>query len=138
MSGGRCLCHALALLTLVALATPPALAGPLGELRGPDGRVVSRLQARAGASLGSGAVQVASTRLTAGAVELRDVRVLGGQIRVARLVVPRHGVTGARVDGLRVAGRAVSAGPNTVVPLGGESYLVALQEAMTPGVGSGV
>jgi cell wall-associated NlpC family hydrolase len=57
---------------------------------------------------------------------------------VARLVVPTNGVAGAAIEGLRVGGHAVSASPNTVVPLGGASYLIALQEAVTPGVGTGV
>jgi peptidoglycan DL-endopeptidase CwlO len=42
------------------------------------------------------------------------------------------------IEGLRIGGRTVSASPNTVVPLGGASYLIALQEAVTPGVGTGV
>jgi cell wall-associated NlpC family hydrolase len=123
---------------LLALSAQPAVAGPLGELHSSTGKVVGQLPARSGASLGRNAVQVGSTRITSSAVELRRVRLLGGQIRVARLVVPRGGVAGAVIEGLRVGGRAVSAAPNTVVPLGGASYLIALQEAVTPGVGTGV
>jgi cell wall-associated NlpC family hydrolase len=123
---------------LLALSAQPAVAGPLGELHAGNGTVVGALPARDGASLGKRAVQVGSTRITSTAVELRRVRLLGGQIRVARLVVPRSGVAGAVMQGLRVGGHAVRASPNTVVPLGGASYLIALQEAVTPGVGTGV
>jgi cell wall-associated NlpC family hydrolase len=135
MLGGRGLCLAVALL---AGSAQPALAGPLGELRGADGKVVATLPARSGASLGGAGVQVGRIAITASAVELRNVRLLGGQIRVARVVVPRSGVAGATVTGLRVGSRRLAGAPNTVVPLGGASYLIALQEAVTPGVGTGV
>src|SRR3954468_18386948 len=135
MFGPRGLC---VVVCLVAVSAQPAVAGPLGELHDGSGKVVGALPARDGARLGKDAVQVGSTRITSEAVELRRVRLLGGQIRVARLVVPRSGVAGAVIEGLRVGGRTVSASPNTVVPLGGASYLIALQEAVTPGVGTGV
>src|SRR5690349_21555955 len=109
---------------LLALSAQPAVAGPLGELHSSSGKVVGAVPARSGASLGQAAVQVGSTRITSSTVELRRVRLLGGQIRVARLVVPTNGVAGAAIEGLRVGGHAVSASPNTVVPLGGASYLI--------------
>ena len=81
---------------------------------------------------GGSVVRVAHQRAGPGGVELRGVSLLGGRVQARRVVVPAHGVAGAVVSGLRVAGRPVQAGPNTLVPLGGGSYLVALQEAVTP------
>src|SRR5204862_5293365 len=66
-------------------------------------------------------------------VELDDVSLLGSRVQASRVVVPRHGVAGASVEGLVVDGRLVSGRPNTLVPLGGSSYLVVLQTAVVPG-----
>jgi cell wall-associated NlpC family hydrolase len=56
-----------------------------------------------------------------------------GRVTVDRLVVPARGLAGARVDGLVVDGRAYQVGPNSLIPLQGGSYIVALQEAVSPG-----
>src|SRR3954447_12644069 len=109
-------------LGLLAVSAQPAMAGPVGELRSAAGKVVGTVPTRSGVTLGTNGVRVASTRVTRSAVELRGIRLLGGQIRVARLVVPRSGAAGASLQGLRVGGHAVSVAPNTVVPLGGASY----------------
>jgi cell wall-associated NlpC family hydrolase len=62
-----------------------------------------------------------------------------GRITVRRLVVPARGLTGARVDGLVVDGTGYVVGPNALISLGGGSYIVALQEAVSPGrTGSGL
>lgn len=90
------------------------------------------------ASAGSGAfdfpsdgsvVRVGSTAVTSSGVELRDVSILGGEAFASRIVVPPKGRRGARVEGLLAAGRAIPSRTNTLVPLGGRSYLVVLQEA---------
>jgi len=48
-------------------------------------------------------------------------------------VVPARGLKGARVDGLVVDGTGYVVGPNALISLGGGSYVVALQEAVSPG-----
>src|SRR5436309_807872 len=71
-------------------------------------------------------------------VSLQGVSMAGGLVYAERVFVPAHGLHGARVEGLVVAGKRVSTFPNTLVPLGRSSYLVVLQEAVVPGEGSGI
>jgi len=78
-----------------------------------------------------------ATRSTRG-VSLRGVSLAGGAVYAERVLVPAHGLRGARVQGLQVNGRFVAARPNTLVPLGPGTYLVVLQEAVVPGEGSGL
>jgi cell wall-associated NlpC family hydrolase len=60
-------------------------------------------------------------------------------VTVQRLVVPARGLAGARVQGLVVDGTGYVVGPNALISLGGGSYIVALQEAVSPGrTGSGL
>ena len=62
-----------------------------------------------------------------------------GRVTVQRLVVPARGLKGASVDGLVVDGTGYVVGPNALISLGGGSYVVALQEAVSPGrTGSGL
>jgi cell wall-associated NlpC family hydrolase len=62
-----------------------------------------------------------------------------GRVTVRRLVVPARGLAGARVEGLVVDGTSYVVGPNAIIPLHGGSYIVALQEAVSPGrTGSGL
>jgi NlpC/P60 family protein len=82
------------------------------------------------------AIDIGSARETATGAELADVSLLGGRVQVARVVVPRHGLRGASVEGLVVDGRIVSGRPNTLVALAGSSYLVVLQTAVVPGASS--
>jgi cell wall-associated NlpC family hydrolase len=56
-----------------------------------------------------------------------------GRVFVDRLIVPARGLQGARVDGLIVDGKAYQVRPNSLIPMSGGSYLVALQEAVSPG-----
>jgi cell wall-associated NlpC family hydrolase len=56
-----------------------------------------------------------------------------GRVSVDRIVVPARGLAGARVDGLIADGRAYIVGPNALIHLQGGSYIVALQEAVSPG-----
>jgi cell wall-associated NlpC family hydrolase len=84
-------------------------------------------------------LRIGSSRATASRVELRDVSMFNGRVTVRRLVVPARGLAGARVDGLVVDGTGYVVGPNALVSLGGGSYVVALQEAVSPGrTGSGL
>ena len=84
--------------------------------------------------------RIGSSRATAARVELRNVSMFNGRVTVRRLVVPsRVASTGARVDGLVVDGTGYVVGPNAIIPLDGGSYIVALQEAVSPGrTGSGL
>jgi cell wall-associated NlpC family hydrolase len=62
-----------------------------------------------------------------------------GRVTVRRLVVPARGLAGASVQGLVVDGTSYVVGPNALIPLDGGSYIVALQEAVSPGrTGSGL
>src|SRR5438105_1030254 len=81
-------------------------------------------------------VDIGSATSTATGVELANVSLLGSRVQATRVVVPRHGLRGATVEGLVVDGRLVSARANTLVPLGGSSYLVVLQTAVVPGTKS--
>jgi hypothetical protein len=56
-----------------------------------------------------------------------------GRVTVRRLVVPARGLDGARIEGLVVDGTSYVVGPNAIIPLEGGSYIVALQEAVSPG-----
>jgi cell wall-associated NlpC family hydrolase len=128
----------LALLVFAA----PARAGTLGlaEVRSPDGTLIGKAGAGAYAYPADGSVlRIASARATAGRVELRDVSLFNGRVTIHRLVVPARGLDGARLDGLVVDGTGYVVGPNAIIPLSGGSYLVALQEAVSPGrTGSGL
>jgi hypothetical protein len=123
---------------LAALAGPAA-AGTLGlaEVRGADGRLLAR--AGEGSfvdrSDGGWTLRIGSASVRPGSVELRDVTMLGGRVWAGRVVVPAHGLAGARIEHLVVDGRERSAKPNTLISLGGGSYVVVLQEAVVPGLG---
>lgn len=126
---------------LLAFATP-AQAGTLGlaEVRSPDGALLGKAGSSAFAYPADGSVlRIGSARSTASRVELRDVSMFNGRVTVRRLVVPARGLAGARVEGLVVDGTGYVVGSNALIPLGGGSYVVALQEAVSPGrTGSGL
>jgi hypothetical protein len=125
----------IALLGAVpALATPP-----LAEIRGADGSLIVAAQEAPFAYPADGSVlRIGSAAATATGLELHGVSLLDGRVRADRLRVPRHGLAGAAVDGLEVAGRAEAGTANALLSLGGPSYLVALQQAVVPGAGGGV
>jgi cell wall-associated NlpC family hydrolase len=127
-----------AALVFALLAGPAQAAAPaLVEVLDANGRVSAQGGAGRFAYPASGAVvDVGSARVTATAAELADVSLLGGRVQAARVVVPRHGLRGAAVEGLVVDGRIVSGRPNTLVPLAESSYLVVLQTAVVPGSSS--
>src|SRR5262245_28095386 len=130
----------VAALCLVFAA--PAGAGTLGlaEVRGSDGTLIGKAAGGAYAYPADGSVlRIGWSRATAARVELRDVSMFNGRVTVKRLVVPARGLQGARVDGLVVDGTGYVVGPNALISLGGGSYIVALQEAVSPGrTGSGL
>jgi cell wall-associated NlpC family hydrolase len=126
---------------LGAAAAFLVLAGPAQGATSPLVEVLDA-QGRIAAQGGSGlfaypadgsALDVGSASATSAGTELTDVSLLGGRVQATRIVVPRHGLRGAAVDGLVVDGRVVPGRPNTLVPLGGSSYLVVLQTAVVPG-----
>ena len=130
------------LAALLLLFAAPARAGTLAlaEVRSPDGTLIGKAAAGAYAYPADGSVlRIGSSRATAARVELRDVTMFNGRLSVGRLVVPARGLEGARVQDLVVDGTRYVVGPNALIPLGGGSYLVALQEAVSPGrTGSGL
>jgi hypothetical protein len=124
----------VALLGLLAPGTARAAIGVV-DVRGPDGAVIAQDGGGAFSFPSSGAVvQVSAALFNGRAVDLRGVSLLAGEVTADRIIVPAQGLGGARIVGLRIAGTLVAGGPNTLIPLGGSSYLVALQEAVAPQV----
>ncbi len=123
-----------------ALAFSPQALGGIAEIRDAQGHLVANAGQGSFASLHDGgwALRFDSATRSTRDVSLVGVSLAGGLVYADRIVVPAHGLRGARVEGLTVDGRAVTARPNTLVPLGPSSYLVVLQEAVVPGEGSGV
>src|SRR5207247_8069009 len=120
----------------------PARAGTLGrgEVRSSDGTLIGKAGVGAYAYPADGSIlRIGSSRATAARVELRNVSMFNGRITVRWLVVPSRGLAGARIEGLVVDGKSYVVGPNANIPLAGGRYLVALQEAVSPGrTGSGL
>jgi cell wall-associated NlpC family hydrolase len=119
----------------LALA-PAAKAATLGlaEVRASDGTLVARAGNGAFAYPADGSIlRIGSANANAARVELRDVTMFSGRVYVSRIVVPARGLLGARVDGLVADGKAYVVGPNALIHLQGGSYIVALQEAVSPG-----
>ncbi len=113
-----------------ALAAP----SPVAEIVGDKGEVIARADAGAWSSNDYGySLQIGSSSRTDAGVELRDVSVLGGRLRVARLFVPAAGAGGAAVEGLTLDGVAMNSAPNTLLELGSGNYAMVLQEAVLPG-----
>jgi cell wall-associated NlpC family hydrolase len=126
----------VAVVGVFLVFAPAARAAQLGlaEVRSADGRLVGQAQDGSYAYPADGSVlRVGSAHAYADRVVLRDVTMFNGRVSVDRLVVPARGLQGARVDGLIVDGKAYAVAPNSLIPLQGGSYIVALQEAVTPG-----
>ena len=127
---------------LLVFVAPAAAAGTLGpaEVRSADGTLIGKAGLGAYAYPADGSVlRIGSSRATAARVVLQDVSMFNGRVTVRRLVVPARGLAGARVEGLVVDGTSYVVGPNAIIPLHGGSYIVALQEAVSPGrTGSGL
>ncbi|MDX6414431.1 MAG: peptidoglycan DL-endopeptidase CwlO [Gaiellaceae bacterium] len=127
---------------LLVFAAPAQGAGTLGlaEVRSADGTLIGKAGAGAYAYPADGSVlRIGSSRTNAARVDLRDISMFNGRVTVRRLVVPARGLGGASVQGLVVDGTSYVVGPNALIPLDGGSYIVALQEAVSPGrTGSGL
>jgi hypothetical protein len=133
----------LAGVAIVFLALAPAAHGGmlgLAEVRASDGTLLAKAGAGAFGYPADGSVlRVGSADVNAARVELRDVTMFNGRVTIRRIVVPSRGLSGAHIDGLVVDGTGYVVGPNALIPLDGGSYLVALQEAVSPGrTGSGL
>jgi hypothetical protein len=133
----------LAGVAVLFLALAPAARGGtlgLAEVRAPDGALIAKAGTGAYDYPADGSVlRIGSAQVNAARVELRDVSMFNGRVTIRRLVVPARGLAGARVDGLVVDGTGYVVGPNALIPLDGGSYVVALQEAVSPGrTGSGL
>jgi cell wall-associated NlpC family hydrolase len=129
------------LAVLAALTVVPAALGGVAEIRDAQGRLTANAGAVgtfASAQDGGWALRFDSATRSSRGVTLTGVSLAGGAVYADRVHVPAHGLAGARVVGLTVNGKPVSATPNTLVPLGPASYLVVLQEAVVPGEGSGI
>lgn len=129
---------AVTFLALVAPANAATLG--LAEVRAADGTLMGKAGASAYAYPADGSIlRIGSAHVSAARVVLSDVSMFNGRVTARRLVVPARGLTGARVDGLVVDGTSYVVGPNALIPLDGGSYLVVLQEAVSPGrTGSGL
>jgi NlpC/P60 family len=126
----------IGVVALFLAVAPAASAGTLGlaEVRAPDGTLLGDAGDGSFAYPADGSVlRIGSASANAARVVLRDVTMFNGRVSVARIVVPARGLAGARVDGLIADGRAYVVGPNSLIHLQGGSYLVALQEAVSPG-----
>jgi NlpC/P60 family protein len=128
------------LAAAAVFAFAPGALGAIAEVRDAQGNLVAAANGGSFASMQDGGWTLrfdASSRSSRG-VSLSGVTIAGGLVYAERIFVPAHGLAGAYVRGLTVNGKAVTARPNTLVPLGPGSYLVVLQEAVVPGEGSGV
>jgi len=123
-----------------ALTLCPSALGGIAEIRDARGHLVAAAGRGSFASMQDGGwtLRFDSASRTSRGVSLTGVSLAGGAVYAERVYVPAHGLRGARVVGLTVNGKAVTATPNTLVPLGPASYLVVLQEAVVPGEGSGI
>ena len=130
----RALRLAVVSLALAVPATADAGRVGLAEVLTPDGTMIGAAGTGAYSYPADGSiVRIGSARSTPGGVEVRDVTLFNGRVFVDRIQVPARGLVGAHVDGLVADGKAYRVAPNTVVPMSGGSYLVALQEAVSPG-----
>ena len=128
-------------LLIVAAVAALALAGPADASR----VALTEVRDAKGALLAQGtqsgflyppinpAAAVERAGVAKGFVVLERVSLLGGRIWASKIVIPVKGTAGARIDGLIVNRRHVRARPNTLIQLGGGSYLVVLQQAEVPG-----
>lgn len=126
----------IGVMALALVIAPNASAGTLGlaEVRAPDGTLLGDAGDGSYAYPADGSIlRIGSASADAARVVLRDVTMFNGRVSVARIVVPARGLAGARVDGLIADGRAYVVGANALIHLQGGSYLVALQEAVSPG-----
>lgn len=103
------------------------------EVVDPDGAALALVPGERTYPADGSVLTIGSTSLSPRRVLLRDVSLLGGRIQASEVAVPATGVAGAHVVNLSVDGRLLGGSANTLVPLPGAGYLVALQEAVVPG-----
>src|SRR5438105_4981207 len=123
-------------LLAIAPTVPAHAAATLGlaEVRDSNGTLLAEAGNGSFAYPADGSVlQIGSAHADAAKVVLRDVSMFNGRVSVSRIVVPARGLAGASVDGLVADGKAYVVGPNALIHLQGGSYLVSLQEAVSPG-----
>jgi cell wall-associated NlpC family hydrolase len=124
-----------------ALAVAPAALGaaPIAEIRDSEGALLAEARDAPFAYPADGSIlRIGGASVTTRGLELRDVSMLGGRVRVDRLRVPAHGLDDAALDGLTVRGRSEAGTANALLSLGGASYVVVLQQAVVPGAGEGL
>jgi hypothetical protein len=133
----RRLLGVIGILCALGPLAPAAHAGAklgLAEIRDTNGTLLGQAGTGSFSYPADGSVlRIGWAHADAAKVVLRDVTMFNGRVTVDRIVVPARGLAGARVDGLVADGKAYVVGPNALIHLQGGSYLVALQEAVTPG-----
>ena len=98
---------------------------------GSDQPAVSVLDSNGRVLAAAGVVSFTGISRGENVLVFHGVSVLGGEVTAERIVVPRSGFSGARVDGLRVAGTPRPAGVNLVYAIPDGGYVVVLQEAVS-------
>jgi hypothetical protein len=117
---------------IAAASTAPAAAAADGwaQLLTPDGQVAwSAVRAPLDYPRDGSIAHVGSAEVRDGLVVLRDVSLYEGAVTASSVAVPLAG-RAAQVAGFQVDGRRVTARANTLVLLGGGSYVVAEQTAV--------
>jgi len=121
---------AVALLAALGLAPAALAAGGYAEVVGPGGNVVA---AGTGSTFdypaGGALVHIGHASVTSDGVVLDDIALLGGQVQVASLVLPRRG-NGIQLDAVTLGGAELPSTANQLVPLGGIGYMVLAQQAV--------
>ena len=93
---------------LVLAGPAQGAVSPLVEVLDAQGRIAAQGASGRFAYPANGtAVDVGSASATSAGTELTDVSLLGSRVQATRVVVPRHGLRGAAVEGLVVDGRVV-------------------------------
>jgi cell wall-associated NlpC family hydrolase len=127
----------LGIVAVIAAVAPGAAHGGtlgLAEVRDSDGTLLAQAGTGSFTYPADGSVlRIGSAEANAARVVLHDVTMFNGRVYVSRIVVPARGLAGASVQGLIADGKAYVVGPNSLIHLRGGSYLVALQEAVSPG-----
>jgi NlpC/P60 family len=121
---------ALVVLAVALGVAPPALASPVAEVLDPSGHVVAAPGSGAFAYPADGSLLwIPASSSSGDTVQLDNVSLLGGRVLIGTVSVSGRSRS-VRVDGLVVDGRAVSAGPNRLVPVGPATYLITDQTAV--------
>ena len=130
----------LAVSAVALVAGTDALAAPpIAEVRDAEGTLIAAARTTPFAYPADGSVlRIGGASVSVRGLELRNVSLLDSRVSADRLRVPAHGLAGSAMEGLTVAGRPEAGTANTLLSLGGSSYVVVLQQAVVPGSGEGV